>query len=85
MHEQLASTIGNALRRARIRLELTQEDVAQTIGLNVAVYGRMERGKMLPTVPTLCKLCFVLQASSDELLGFIPPGARPGPASQEPH
>jgi transcriptional regulator with XRE-family HTH domain len=85
MHEQLARTIGNALRTARIRLELTQQDVAEAIDINVLIYGRMERGKLLPSVPTLCKLCVVLQASSDELLGFTPPGLRPGPTTHEPH
>ncbi len=85
MHEQLARKIGIALRAARRRMELTQEEVARAIDINVLVYGRMERGSMLPTVPTLCKLCLVLQASSDELLGFIPPGVRPGPTTVEPH
>lgn len=85
MHEQLARTVGRALHAARLRMELTQEQVAQAIDINVLVYGRMERGQLLPTLPTLCELCFVLQVSSDELLGFIPPGLRPGPPSHEPH
>lgn len=66
----LAATIGNAARAARIRANLTQEDVAERVGLATEVYGRLERGGMLPSVPTLRKLCVVLSIPSDVLLGL---------------
>ncbi|QRK07196.1 helix-turn-helix transcriptional regulator [Archangium violaceum] len=68
----LASTIGTAARAARVRANLTQEDVAERVGLATEVYGRLERGGMLPSVPTLKKLCEVLHIPSDILLGLTP-------------
>jgi transcriptional regulator with XRE-family HTH domain len=66
----LAATIGTAARAARINANLTQEDVAERVGLATEVYGRLERGGMLPSVPTLKKLCETLSVPSDVLLGL---------------
>jgi transcriptional regulator with XRE-family HTH domain len=74
MDKKLASTIGAAARAARMRLELTQADVAERIDVATEVYGRLERGGMLPSVQTLLKLCHELNVSSDELLGLTPHG-----------
>ncbi len=68
----LASTIGTAARAARVRANLTQEDVAERVGLATEVYGRLERGGMLPSVPTLKKLSEILHIPSDILLGLTP-------------
>jgi transcriptional regulator with XRE-family HTH domain len=68
----LAATIGTAARAARVGASLTQEDVAERVGLATEVYGRLERGGMLPSVPTLKKLCEVLRIPSDVLLGLTP-------------
>jgi transcriptional regulator with XRE-family HTH domain len=62
--------LGKAARDARIRSGLTQADVAQSIGTVTEVYGRMERGKLLPSVPTLFRLCLALQSGPHELMGF---------------
>jgi transcriptional regulator with XRE-family HTH domain len=74
MDKKLASTIGAAARAARMRLELTQADVAERIDVATEVYGRLERGGMLPSVQTLLKLCHELNVSSDELLGLTQHG-----------
>ena len=68
----LASIIGTAARAARVRANLTQEDVAERVGLATEVYGRLERGGMLPSVPTLKKLSEILRIPSDVLLGLTP-------------
>ncbi|WP_309891973.1 helix-turn-helix transcriptional regulator [Archangium sp.] len=68
----LAATIGTAARAARVQANLTQEDVAERVGLATEVYGRLERGGMLPSVPTLKKLCETLHIPSDVLLGLTP-------------
>nr|BDT32074.1 helix-turn-helix domain-containing protein [Myxococcus sp. MH1] len=77
----LASTIGTNARAARQRLFLTQADVAKRVGLATAVYSRLERGQMLPSVRTLYGLATVLCTSSDALLGHgfqaeSPPASR---------
>ena len=55
MEKPLASILGAVARTARMRAGLTQEDVAERIGMASEVYGRMERGQMLPRVEKLLK------------------------------
>ena len=81
MDKKLAITIGAAARAARARLELTQADVAERIDVATEVYGRLERGGMLPSVQTLLKLCHELNISADELLGL----AAPSPSTTRSH
>jgi len=78
MEKKLASTVGKAARLARMRAGLTQADVAARIGVAPEVYGRMERGKMLPSVPTLMRMCLALGSNPDELMGMAPRHGRPG-------
>ncbi len=70
MDQDLAATLGEAAREARRRARLTQADVAERVGIATEVYGRLERGLMLPSVETLRKLCRVLGVTSDALLGL---------------
>jgi transcriptional regulator with XRE-family HTH domain len=84
MDKKLASTIGAAARAARMRLELTQADVAERIDVATEVYGRLERGGMLPSVQTLLKLCQELSISSDELLGLTPHAPSPRSTTEAP-
>ncbi|ATB27499.1 helix-turn-helix domain-containing protein [Melittangium boletus] len=78
-------TLGVQLRKARTRLELTQEQVARAVGFVPTVYGRIERGDMLPSVPKLRELCVVLGISADVLLSLPPVPSVPGkPHAEEP-
>jgi transcriptional regulator with XRE-family HTH domain len=70
--EQLQQTLGETARAARERLGLTQAQVAQQMGLAPNVYGRIERGGMMPAVPTLRKLARTLAISADALLVLSP-------------
>jgi transcriptional regulator with XRE-family HTH domain len=70
MDKPLSSILGAAVRTARVRAGLTQEDVAERIGMASEVYGRMERGQMLPRVENLRRLCLVLNVPPHELLGL---------------
>lgn len=67
----LAKQIGGKAREARLAAGLTQEDVAERVRLATEVYGRLERGRMLPSVPTLYRICHALGISSDEILGLM--------------
>ena len=69
VNEKLNTVFGAAARAARLRLGLTQADVAERVGIAMEVYSRMERGRMLPRAQTLRRLCDVLAVSSDTLLG----------------
>ncbi|WP_309896238.1 helix-turn-helix transcriptional regulator [Archangium sp.] len=67
---QLALHLGGVAREARTRAGLTQEQTAERIGIATEVYGRLERGRILPSLPTLVKLCRVLSVEANSLLGF---------------
>ena len=66
---------------ARMRLELTQEQVAKAVGFVPTVYGRIERGDMVPSTPKLKALCVLLGISADVLLGVNP---SEDPPTQQP-
>lgn len=85
MEDTPQPNLGAQLRRARTRLELTQEQVARAVGFVPTVYGRIERGDMLPSVPKLRELCVVLGISADLLLSLSSPNDASAPtASEEP-
>jgi transcriptional regulator with XRE-family HTH domain len=79
MDKKLAHIIGQVARVARDRAGLTQADVADRVGLVTEVYGRIERGGMVPSVPSLLQICRTLRVSADELLGLVVAGSRPWP------
>jgi transcriptional regulator with XRE-family HTH domain len=68
--EKLQLSLGETARAARERLGLTQAQVAQQMSLAPNVYGRIERGGMMPAVPTLRKLALTLAISADTLLAL---------------
>lgn len=72
MDEKLQRLLGETARSARLRQGLTQAEVARQVRLKTAVYGRVERGKMTPSVPSLRRICTVLGLSSDVLLSLVP-------------
>ncbi len=67
--KDLAKTIGRRAREARATLKLTQAEVAERVDLAAEVYGRLERGGMLPSVPTLMRLTSVLGVEPSALVG----------------
>ncbi|MBZ4421534.1 helix-turn-helix domain-containing protein [Myxococcus sp. RHSTA-1-4] len=76
MNEKLSAVIGKAARAAREQLGLTQVEVARLMDLSPVVYNRLERGRMLPSVPTLVRLCETLKVSPEVVLGFHRPATR---------
>jgi transcriptional regulator with XRE-family HTH domain len=70
MDEKLRHALGEAARAARLRLGLTQAEVAKKVGLKPGVFGRVERGMMTPSVPTLRRICETLSISADVLLSL---------------
>ena len=81
MDTTLAKLIGEAARSARKALSLTQEDIAERIGISLEFYARIERGRTYPSVPTLARMAEALEASADALLGT---GARVSFARERP-
>jgi transcriptional regulator with XRE-family HTH domain len=67
---QLAQVLGANMRRARRRHDLTQSQVAESINMLPEVYGRMERGHMLPRIEMFMAICRALQVTPNELLSY---------------
>ncbi|WP_224360947.1 helix-turn-helix transcriptional regulator [Hyalangium versicolor] len=64
---QRALALGAAIRAARERARLTQEDVAARIDLHPMTYGGIERGRLLPSISTLTRICVALKIDPDTL------------------
>ncbi len=70
MHNELAITIGTAVRQARHALGLTQEQVAEKLGVSVEFCSRIERGVALPSLTTFVRLAAVLRVDGNTLFGL---------------
>jgi transcriptional regulator with XRE-family HTH domain len=68
----LQKRLGEAARTAREALGLTQAQVAKKAEMSPAVYGRIERGGMMPSVPALRRLAVALGISPALLLDMSP-------------
>ncbi len=73
MDAALKKYLGNAARTARLEKGFSQAQVAQSAELATAVYGRIERGEMMPSLPTVQRLCRALDVDANTLLGFSSP------------
>lgn len=72
----LPGIVGGTLRAARLRAGLKQTEVAHLINISPVVYSRMERGRVLPSLPTLYRLCAALRTTPNEVLDYptsLPP------------
>jgi DNA-binding XRE family transcriptional regulator len=67
--KRLAQALRGTLRTARQSAALTQEQMAQRVGVGTSTYRRLERGLMAPGPGTLRRLCQVLCLSLEELVG----------------
>lgn len=60
--------LGEALKRRRIRCNMTQESVAEAISASVQAVSEWESGVRNPSVPDLLALAALFQVSPEELL-----------------
>ncbi|MEM9488234.1 MAG: helix-turn-helix transcriptional regulator [Myxococcota bacterium] len=70
IEKQLRQRIRAILQKERSKMRMTQEDIAERIGISATFYGRLERGEALPSVETLYAITTVLEISADYLLGL---------------
>jgi transcriptional regulator with XRE-family HTH domain len=70
MDKDLAVAIGNAARQARHARKLTQQQVAERLGVSVEFYSRMERGLAHPSLEVFLRMLDVLEVRADTLLGL---------------
>ena len=70
--------VGERLKEARQELGVSQMELANLAGMNVANYGKIERGVGNPTLDTLVRLAGVMEVDPARLvtglgLGDLPP------------
>lgn len=64
----LAEVVGRAIARHRMTSGLTQEQVAEQLGIGNEAVSRMERGLVMPTVARLVELADIFQCQTADLL-----------------
>ena len=63
------ANLGKRVRARRMKLNWTQERLAQEIGVSTSFIGHIERGSRKASIDTLVLLANAMQVSTDELLG----------------
>jgi transcriptional regulator with XRE-family HTH domain len=69
--EEIAVRFGENLLRARRRVRLSQEQVAQRASLHRTAIGMLEHGERVPRIDTLVKLASTLEVPPEDLLTGI--------------
>lgn len=66
--KQLAEMVGQAIARQRVRCKLSQEQVAERLGIGSEAVSRIERGIVMPNVERLVELADVFGCETADLL-----------------
>ncbi|WP_339438226.1 MULTISPECIES: helix-turn-helix domain-containing protein [unclassified Pseudomonas] len=64
----LASVVGQAIAKQRNRSGLTQEVVAERLGIGMEAVSRIERGIVMPTIARLMELAVIFECETADLL-----------------
>lgn len=57
----------NNLKAARIQINLTQEQLAEIVGVTRQTVSLIERGKYNPTLKLCLEICYAVHKTLDEL------------------
>ncbi|HEV7348528.1 helix-turn-helix transcriptional regulator [Telluribacter sp.] len=71
---QTVANLPERLRQLRLQKGLSQENMADTLGLSTTAYGDIERGRTELTLSRLEKITQVLEVPLPELLGWSAAG-----------
>ncbi|ENN3366825.1 helix-turn-helix transcriptional regulator [Pseudomonas aeruginosa] len=66
--KQLAELVGQAIARQRTRCKLSQEQVAEQLGIGSEAVSRIERGIVMPNVERLFELATIFNCETADLL-----------------
>ncbi|TFA83832.1 DNA-binding XRE family transcriptional regulator [Pseudomonas sp. LAIL14HWK12:I2] len=66
--KQLAELVGQAIARQRARCKLSQEQVAEKLGIGSEAVSRIERGIVMPNIERLVELAAVFGCETADLL-----------------
>jgi len=71
--KQLADTVGRAISKQRVRSGLTQEAVAERLGVGNEAVSRIERGVVMPNITRLLEFAEIFGCEAAELLSEVSP------------
>lgn len=83
MEQTAASTMGKRICRSRKRLGLTQDQLAEKLGVSPQAVSKWENDQSCPDVSLLPKLAEIFGITTDQLLGVAPEEAPEAPSYQE--
>lgn len=63
------AALGQKVRLLRKQKNMTQEQLAECVGISASFLGHIERGTRVASLETLVALCQTLQVSPEYLLG----------------
>lgn len=66
--DRLAELVGKAIAKSRAASGLTQEQVAERLGIGNEAVSRMERGLVMPTVSRIFELADIFRCEAADLL-----------------
>lgn len=61
--------LSKRLRGLRLKRGFTQQNMANQLSVSLNAYQKYEQGERFPPLETLVKICDILQAPTDYLLG----------------
>lgn len=64
------NNLGNTIAKLRKSSEITQEQLAEQLGVSVSAVSQWENGKTMPDISAIPVLCHIFDVSSDQLLGI---------------
>ncbi|MCB8889040.1 helix-turn-helix domain-containing protein [Vreelandella malpeensis] len=67
--QRIAGNIGGAIAKQRTRCQMTQEEVAERLGIGNEAVSRIERGRVIPNIIRLMELAQIFDCETAELLG----------------
>jgi len=70
--EEIYKLVGNRIRQERLRLNMTQERLAELTDLSVAFIGQIERGDNRASLVTIQKIADALNVPISKLFTEIP-------------
>lgn len=73
MNVAVAKSVSARIRERRHALGLSQSGLAELAGVSPELVSRIERGRCLPSLPTLVTFANVLRTTPNDLLGFEQP------------
>lgn len=66
--EKICSEIGDRLRAERSKKNMTQAEVAKAMNMAQSQYGKVETGKVVPSLKTLIKVAEVLGTNINKIV-----------------